>query len=215
MNQAQTKAVNDYLAKNTTFATSKLHNNANTAALKRANYAAIKAIFDGAKMPNMGKLIIEEAAKYIGNKQTPKLTINVEQPPDPVMVANKLKLMLDDAAITIEHQGVTVMIDCDQKKHQHPDSPIGTRQTSAGNQFYDWVDADWHQENTMVHAGNWARLLDMAEGDMVEMKQGVARTDDLWTGGIHFEGKCLFTNNKKYVAFHCYPADNNKALRWR
>lgn len=89
--------------------------------------------------------------------------------------------------VSLLDAAVDVYLDTDQRKHQPKDHPIGTRQASGGNKFKpDYATPAWHRANTMVHMRDWALGL-----------------------GALAEGYCLVAGGKKYVFFHCYPADGS------
>lgn len=117
-------------------------------------------------------------------------------------------LKRDSSNVTLLQNSVEVHLDIDQLKHQHPTKPIGTRQKGGGNRFKDICDADWHKKNTMVHMADWANSLSgMTTGE--KRYHGQSRPEN----GIHYEGFCLMAG-KKYVLFHCYPANDNSKLKY-
>jgi hypothetical protein len=109
----------------------------------------------------------------------------------------------DSSGVKITHMGVEVHLDVDQKKHQHPTIPIGTRDKGGGNRFTTVADAAWHQANTMIHMAEWAAAEEVEEG--AKKYHGQAKPVD----GIHYEGYVLNAGGKKYVFFHCYPNDSS------
>ena len=124
---------------------------------------------------------------------------------------DKAEKMLSDAKgdmsdVKLEREGIEVYLDIDQLKHQPTQYPIGSRQTKGGNTFKPpaYGSKDWHRSNTLVHMADWAESLgDMEEGQREFHGQATP------VGGIHYEGYCLFAKGKKYVLFHCYPADKS------
>lgn len=127
---------------------------------------------------------------------------------------DKAEKMLSDAKgdmtdVKLEREGIEVYLDIDQLKHQPILYPIGSRQTKAGNTFKPptYGSKTWHRSNTLVHMADWADSLGvMAEGQREFHGQSTP------VGSIHYEGYCLFANGKKYVLFHCYPA-NKTAMK--
>jgi len=148
-------------------------------------------------------------AGSVGNPPNPPIRIvEWQRPPADGGAAQKLAAMLKDSSgVTYVNHGVTVQLDCDQLKHQHPTQPIGTRQKGGGNRFVDTCDVAWHQQNTMEHMAAWANGLGpMAPGQKVFHGQAVPVNE------ICYEGFCLFANGQKYVSFHCYPIDGSALL---
>jgi len=132
-------------------------------------------------------------------------TLEVQKPPADNGSARKLAALLaDSSGVSHVISGVTVQLDCDQLKHQHPSVPIGNRVKGGGNRFQASCNATWHQNNTMAHMAQWANGLGvMAAGQQTYHGQATP------VGGIHYEGFCLFANGRKYVSFHCYPANGS------
>ena len=140
-----------------------------------------------------------------------KPTVNPE-------VARALETLKKDKSNVFEEDiyGVWVQLDNAQLKHQHKDCPIGTRQATGGNRFNDTCNIDWHKANTLKYMARWA-------GELAEMEEGQEKFHGQTTAvdfdgnpkndGIHYDGFCLFAGGKKYVSFHCYPANDNK-LKW-
>lgn len=147
---------------------------------------------------------IAEAAAIVGTELGNR-TVEWQRPPADGGAAQKLAtLQRDSSGVSHILHGVTVQLDCDQLKHQHPTVPIGTREKGGGNRFVADCDADWHRDNTMEHMALWAvGLGQMAPGQ--QTFHGQATPVD----GIHYEGFCLFANGQKYVSFHCYPSDGS------
>jgi len=102
----------------------------------------------------------------------------------------------------------TAYLDIDQLKHQPKGYRIGTRIKGGGNVFgaKHGPDAAWHEANTLPHMIAWANALKMKDGEDVATKAAIA------VGGIHYNGHCIMYDGKKYVFFHCYPANKSKWL---
>ena len=145
---------------------------------------------------------ITEGAAILGTALGNR-TVEWQRPPQDNGAAQKLAALLaDSSGVSHVINGVTVHLDCDQLKHQHPTLPIGSRQKGGGNRFDNTCDAAWHQATTMAHMSAWAILLGpMAAGQKTYHGQAVP------VNNICYEGYCLFANGQKYVAFHCYPTD--------
>lgn len=142
----------------------------------------------------------EILGEVLGNR-----VVEWQRPPADGGAAQKLATLLKDSS-GVSHviNGVTVQLDCDQLKHQHPKGPIGTRAKGGGNRFINTCNAAWHQANTMTHMATWANALGaMAAGQTTFHGQAVP------VNGVHYEGFCLFANGEKYVSFHCYPNDKS------
>lgn len=151
---------------------------------------------------------MKEAAAILGKVMVPPVTIEWERPPKESPAAGKLKILKADAsAVFGDYEGIYVQLDCDQLKHQPPSHPIGTRQKGGGNKFNNTAYAAWHRLNTMAHMAEWAGTLTLTDGQMEDHGQSIP------VNKIHYEGFCLLADGKKYVSFHCYPANNNSALK--
>ena len=185
----------------------------------RAKLTTGLGIADDKKQAN-GKVIIEilqslgfntqdqdinEGAAILGKVlQKPPATVQWLRPPKDSGADEKLKTLLGDAsAVFGDYEGIYVQLDCDQLKHQPPSAPIGSRQKGGGNKFNNTATADWHKLVTLQHMADWAEGLALAEGET--KSHGQAEPVDK----IHYEGFCLLANGKKYVSFHCYPADKS------
>jgi hypothetical protein len=178
---------------------------------KQANGKVILELLQGMSF-NTVDGDMNDAAAILGKVlalplKTP-VTIEWQRPPKENPAAGKLKTLLGDAsAVSQDYDGIYVQLDCDQLKHQPPSHPIGTRQKGGGNKFNNTCDAAWHQLNTMAHMAEWARALTLSDGETKDHGQSKP------VNKIHYEGFCLLADGKKYVSFHCYPADNNSALK--
>lgn len=172
---------------------------------KEANYAAIFDRLQALKI-NTTQKDIDDAVEILVALNKWK-ALETAAPAKDNGAAAKLKaLQGDSSGVSTESHGVFVQLDVDQLKHQHPDVPIGSRQKGGGNKFVKKCDATWHVSTTLEHMAVWAAALQMQEGGKVE--HGQSKPVD----GIHYEGYCILAGGKKYVSFHCYPADNNKQL---
>jgi Domain of unknown function (DUF4157) len=130
---------------------------------------------------------------------------------------------MDDSSGVMKEEGnVEAHLDIDQLKHQPPPPAkdakdvkdagnyrIGTREKGGGNKFKPPAGSEaWHQANTLAHMIKWADgLKGMKEG--VKVWHGQADPVD----GVHYEGYCVLLGAKKFVFFHCYPADSSKKLK--
>lgn len=95
---------------------------------------------------------------------------------------------------------LTVRLDRDQAKHQHPNVLIGDRE-SFGTQFSDMCDIDWHMGSTVDYMAGWASSVgELAIGKKKYHGQGKP------IEGTHFEGFVLQRDGSKEVLYHCYPA---------
>ncbi len=171
-------------------------------AAKEANYQAIVDQLQDLKMKtdeNEVKAALRVLEKVLGR------TVEVQKPPTDGGAARKLaELKRGSSNVTKVINGVDVRLDIDQLKHQHPKVRIGTRQKGGGNRFVQGCSADWHKANTMTYMAGWASGLPaMADGD--KKYHGQAKP----VNGIHYEGFCLKAGGKKFVIFHCYPANNS------
>lgn len=168
---------------------------------KEGNFRELYAILSELRF-NTQDGDLNDAATIVG-VELGNRTVEWQRPPADNGAGRKLATMLGDAsAVSHVIRGITVQLDCDQLKHQHPDNPIGTRVKGGGNRFVDTCDAAWHHQNTMDHMATWAAALGpMAAGQQTYHGQAVP------VDGIHYEGYCLFANGQKYVSFHCYPSD--------
>lgn len=114
--------------------------------------------------------------------------------------------MNDSSGVSLIQNGVEVHLDVDQLKHQPKQNPIGSRQTKSGNTFEPSNSGSiaWHKSNTLVYMAQWAASLrDIEEGQRIFHGQAKA------VNQIHYEGFCTVLGGKKYVLFHCYPADGS------
>jgi hypothetical protein len=112
----------------------------------------------------------------------------------------------DSTNVRLTYKNVDARLDIDQNKHQHPSIPIGTRSKAGGNRFTNRCDASWHQNTTLRHMAEWAERLPANP-----MGKKVFHCQTMPMNSIHYEGFCFFgPNDKRYVLFHCYPADNSK-----
>lgn len=165
---------------------------------REANYHAIYGYLQEAKI-DIKSGDVEEAAPIIGTALN--RVVEVSRPPEDGGAERKLHALLrDSSGVTIDSAAVYVQLDNDQLKHQPPNAPIGTRQTHGGTKFGVFATADWHRNHTMVYMREWARELgEMREGQAIFHGQAQIVDD------IHYEGFCLYAQDKKYVSFHCYP----------
>ena len=183
--------------------------------LKKFGLAGIKeltghrtAYLQGRKQGRAAGLLkhLTELQKALGNHQPNSLDQDS-------VAGKKLKGLKGDASkvteeIEVKNTTVYVQLDRDQNKHQPPEIPIGDREKAGGNRFNTTATPEWHKTKTMQYMAEWAESLGaMQEGQVKQ--HGQAKAVD----GIHYEAFCLFANGKKYVSFHCYPADNSE-FRW-
>jgi hypothetical protein len=131
--------------------------------------------------------------------------IEIQKPPPDTGAAQKLAaLEAGSSEVKSVIAGVDVRLDNDQLKHQPQNASIGTRIKGGGNRFVGRCDAEWHRANTLVHMATWANgLHGMKDGEQRFHGQATPVND------IHYEGFYLLAGGKKYVLFHCYPADNS------
>lgn len=169
---------------------------------KEANYTAI---FD--RLQQLGYNTtdgeMQEALKIV--KQVLAREVEIQKPPSDNGAARKLVTLQRDSSTCQTTIGtIDVRLDIDQLKHQPSNAPIGTRIKGGGNRFVSTCTAAWHQANTMAYMGQWANTLaGMKEGDQKFHGQATP------VNGIHYEGFCLLASGKKYVLFHCYPANSS------
>ncbi|WP_263384731.1 hypothetical protein [Granulicella arctica] len=156
--------------------------------------------------PNLEADVIQAAAIIATTLSRP---MEIQKPPaDNGAARSLLTLEGDSSTVRLLMLGVSVRLDKDQLKHQHPDQPIGSRQKGGGNRFIATCSAAWHEQVTLPHMADWAsRLPAIKAGHKVYHGQATP------VDGIHYEGSCLMANNKKYVLFHCYPEDGSD-LQW-
>ena len=85
---------------------------------------------------------------------------------------------------------------------------IGTREKVGGNKFKPPAGSvAWHKTNTLAHMLKWGEeLKGLQEG--VKKEHGQAKP----VHDVHYEGYCVLFSGKRYVFFHCYPADKSKLL---
>lgn len=184
-----------------------LHNTLKTGAgrgldAKQENYLEVVGLLQELQF-NTQETDVNEGATIL--KRVLGRELEVQKPPADNGAARKLATLLaDSSGVSAVINGVTVQLDCDQLKHQHPTVRIGTREKGGGNRFVAACNAAWHQANTMAHMAQWANGLGvMAVGQQTFHGQMVP------VGQIHYEGFCLFANGQKYVSFHCYPANGS------
>jgi len=169
---------------------------------KESNYQEIVSVLQELHF-NTTESDVQEGAALI--KELLKKDVEVAKPLVDPMIAMKLNaLKHDSSGVSFTIAGVYVQLDCDQLKHQPPETPIGTRVTHGGNKFLRICDANWHHHNTMTYMANWANGLGAMTPGQREFHGQFAAVN-----GIHYEGFCLYANGQKWVSFHCYPANGS------
>jgi hypothetical protein len=171
---------------------------------KYENYEELKWWLKSKHLINTDLEGIQEVVELIDNsKLRPKGgKVEVLLPP-PVNVPREIALIKTDCAYSADIDGVYVQIDVDQNKHQPKEVPIGTRQIH-GEKFGTYATTAWHQQNTMRHMANWAKLQILEEGQKIDHGQS-KRVDIATAGKCSFEGFVKLLGGKRYVSFHCYP----------
>lgn len=173
---------------------------------KENNYIDLQQILLDCYCNNTEAEVTEAAGIF---EEVTKYELQIKKPPNDNGAARKLAALIADSSnVGAVLHGVDVRLDVGQLKHQHPNHPIGTRIKGGGNRFNATCDIAWHRATTIAHMAGWANGL----GAMVEGQQtfhGQANA----VNGIHYEGFCLMSGGRKYVSFHCYPADGS-ALKW-
>lgn len=208
MNVVQKTQFRSYVTRNKE---SVLRNNLKTGAgrgldAKQANYREVLDYLKQVGVTNPLTGDVSEAVAIIKEVMGRELEVQgLGQAVPQVSQAAKELLMLNSTSSDVRAliNGVDVRLDNDQKKHQHPTVPIGTRDKTGGNRFKSGCDAQWHIDHTLAYMADWALGLTLAEGE--RKFHGQAKAVD----GIHYEGFCVKLAGIKYVLFHCYPSDRS------
>ena len=153
---------------------------------------------------------MNEAAAIVSEAFTNR-PVEIQRPPTDNTARAIIELVQVERSSTnvrLQRGNISVRLDSDQNKHQHPNVPIGSRSKTGGTRFVNTCNVNWHLANTLNYMANWAGQL---PATTVGTKTYHGQSAPV--SGIHYEGYCFFApNDQRVVVFHCYPAKNTALI---